>query len=204
MALLRTAVSLMPRDASGGGKSPEETYTEIAVEIEQQLPTKSFDLEAVIRKYPTKYEESLNTVLPQELARFNKLYLRIKDTLVNLQKAVKGLVVFSPELEGVASAMLANVIPPFWKAVSYPSLKPLGGYVSDFKARISFFDSWIENGPPTIFWISGFFFTQAFTTGILQNMARKYTIPIDMVIWNYYVQRKELGYEESSFKRPDK
>jgi dynein heavy chain len=139
----------------------------------------------------------MNTVLCQELIRFNNLLSIMRSSLGEVQKAVKGLVVMSAELDELGSQMFFNKIPALWKKRSYPSLKPLAGYVSDQQVRLAFFTDWLKEKPPAVFWLSGFFFTQAFLTGSAQNFARRYVIPIDNVVWEFEMMKNDKEEFES-------
>lgn len=108
----------------GGGKSQDEVTGEITAGILASL-IPDFDVAAIKKLYPVKYEESMNTVLVQELVRYNRLLKIIRDSLESVKKALKGLVVMSKELEEVSVALTIGKIPDMWAGKSYPSLKPL-------------------------------------------------------------------------------
>jgi len=86
-------------------------------------------------------------------------------------------------------------VPEKWSKASYPSLKPLASYILDFLERLTFIQKWIDNGAPSTFWLSGFYFTQSFLTGTKQNFARKHTIAIDHVDFDFIVLSDESKYD---------
>ncbi|KAA3680725.1 dynein heavy chain, axonemal, partial [Paragonimus westermani] len=172
----------------GGSGFSDSQLDAIASDILGKIPA-TFDMEEATKKYPVKYEESMNTVLVQEMERFNNLTSVIKSTLSDLQKAIKGLVIMSDTLESLATSLTLNKLPGIWARKSYPSLKPLGTYINDLLERLNFFKNWFLHDKPVTYWISGFFFTQAFLTGVLQNYARRNTIPIDLLAFDFGVSR---------------
>lgn len=176
--------------ATGGGGSSggsrERGIEIVAKDIEEKIKARGlFDIEAIAMQYPVVYEESMNTVLLQECIRYNKLISAMESTLPLLIKALKGLVVMSSDLEGISNSIAVNQVPKYWSSVAYPSMKPLAAWVIDLLDRLQFICEWIDKGVPAVFWISGFYFPQAFLTGSLQNFARKYRYPIDTVEFNF-------------------
>jgi len=184
--LFDAVLSTQARAGAGGGGGGEDVLDKIAEGIASKLPP-AFDLDVAGANYPVQYLESMNTVLHQELIRFNRLTSVIRSSLASLRKAIRGLVVMSSDLEALGTALVQGVRPALWMKRSFPSLKPLGSYVSDLLARLAFFQGWLDNGVPTHFWISGFFFTQAFLTGSSQNYARANAIPIDHLGFDMHV-----------------
>lgn len=183
---------MQPKSSSGGGQTREEVMEETAKTILDQVPP-PVEIEPVMQKYPVLYEQSMNTVLVQEIIRYNRLLSVIKQSLNDLLKALKGLVVMSQQLENMANSLFINQVPSMWAAKAYPSLKPLAAWVTDLVERMKFLQNWIDNGIPSAFWISGFFFPQAFLTGTLQNFARKKVISIDTISFGFEVLKPSVA-----------
>uniref|UniRef100_A0A493T6E5 Dynein axonemal heavy chain 7 n=1 Tax=Anas platyrhynchos platyrhynchos TaxID=8840 RepID=A0A493T6E5_ANAPP len=169
-SLLLTQGGDIQGTSSGGGDS---TLYEIADDILSKV--------FCLAKYPVRYEESMNTVLGFILLNVTQT------TPLSEDKAIKGLVVMDAELEALCGSLLIGKVPENWAKHSYPSLKPLGSYILDFLERLKFLQDWYELGKPTVFWLSGFYFTQAFLTGAMQNYARKHRIPIDLLGYEFQV-----------------
>ena len=184
--MFATVLSLQPRVSMGKGMSREEVIGAQCASIQDKMP-ELFQVDEIGKKYPTSYEESMNTVLTQECIRYNGLLRVMKLTLAECRKALKGLVVMSPELEAVSDAVFDNKVPDAWAAKAYPSLKPLSSWVTDLIERLNFIQKWVDEGVPAVYWVSGFFFPQAFLTGTLQNYARKNQMPIDTVSFDFQV-----------------
>jgi dynein heavy chain len=130
---------------------------------------------------------SLSTFLFQEVEKFNRLLNKMRSSLKDLRNAIKGKVIMTEELSEMFSSLLNSSVPDMWKKVSYPSLKSLASWVADFNARVKFIYDWVKYGYQSCYWLSGFFFPQSFLTAVLQTHSRKYSLPIDSLVFTFEV-----------------
>ena len=184
--LLETLLLMQPRTSSGGGKSMEQSVSETLEIIEKNTPS-PFDYEAIFKKFPTEYEESMNTVLIQEVIRYNVLLNLMKVNIQNLKKALSGHIVMDEALDAIVTSIYNNQVPQIWIKSGFLSMKPLMSWIKDLNERITFFRDWYEKGTPTCFCISRFSFPQAFLTGTLQNYARKHGCEIDLLTFEFKI-----------------
>ena len=107
--LLDTMQSLQPQTGGGEGKSWDQILAELAVDIAAKIPEK-YDIEVALLDFPVLYEECMNTVLVQELIRFNRVIGTVASSLKEVQRAVKGLVVMSGDLEAMGNSMVIGKV----------------------------------------------------------------------------------------------
>eukprot|EP00435_Cladocopium_sp_Y103_P017660 s1686_g4.t1 len=213
--VLSVVLSIQPREAGGsGGKSSEEMVLELSADQESRLPDKLITDNAHADSFAMSEETglmtSLGTCLSQEMSRFNRLLSQMTMTLKQLQKAVKGIIVMTGELDDMFNAELNNLVPGIWTkdGIGYPCLKPLNSWfeeldgdedandlsmpgkiwAEDMILRFAFFRDWIEGGIPIAYWISSFYFPQGFLTSVLQGYSRKNLIPVDQLSFEFVMQ----------------
>eukprot|EP00002_Diphylleia_rotans_P013196 TRINITY_DN2570_c0_g1_i1.p1 TRINITY_DN2570_c0_g1~~TRINITY_DN2570_c0_g1_i1.p1 ORF type:complete len:3210 (-),score=627.88 TRINITY_DN2570_c0_g1_i1:227-9145(-) len=184
--LTSSLLLMQPRSAASGGDSQEQVLQQVVTDVLGRIPN-IFNAEEIAKRHPVRYEDCMTTVLLQEVIRYNGLLSRMHSSLKDIQNAVKGLVVMSNDLEIMANNLFDGQVPVHWAKIAYESRKPLASWVTDLLARIKFIQSWSNKGPPDVFWLSGFFYPQAFLTGQLQNFARRHFVAIDHVAFDYHV-----------------
>ena len=185
--MLETVLVTQPRVNTGGNSvPPEKIVAQYALNILEKIPESAiYRVDKVRKKYPADYTESMNSVLCQELERFNRLLIVIRETSVKVHRAAEGMEVVDDELEKIIDMMYNGKLPTVWLANSYPSLMPLQAYVDDLVKRLNFFNVWIDNGIPTLFWLPSFYFTHAFLTGARQNFSRKNKFAVDEINFQF-------------------
>jgi dynein heavy chain len=182
---LGTLLSITPQTVSANKAntvSAEDKVFATAKEIlENRIP------ELIDVSMAKKQDESaLNTVLIQEIQRYNHLLSIVKNSLANLLKGIKGEVLMDEELEEVFQAMNDNRVPALWQ-IAYPSLKPLASWIRDLKQRVDQFRTWADGGQPVVFWLPGFTFASGFLTAVKQMTARSHRYAVDELAFEFNV-----------------
>ena len=185
-AMLETVVSLQPKVTDASGITPEDMVHGLAEDLLTAIP----EPVNIQRLLGAGDGSALHIVLVQELQRYNILLSKIRKSLSDVQKGIRGLVVMSAELDVVYQRMLHGAVAPAWLS-AYPSLKPLASWSRDLLHRWAQLMDWCEKGPPKVFWLAGFTYPNGFLTALMQTSARHSNVSIDTLMWEFPIQNVE-------------
>ena len=182
-------ISLQPRRAATGeGMSREDHIAHTAKGIESKIPiesidTGSYDLTQIrtilLRRNGNDIITPCQVVLLQELERWNNLVKKMAISLSDLQRALRGEIGMSDELEALGESLYNGFLPSVWRRLCPSTQKPLGSWMDHFLRRYAQYESWIHNGEPAVIWLAGLHIPESYLTALVQTTCRKRGWPLD-------------------------
>ena len=182
-------ISLQPRRISSSeGMSREDHIAVTATDILSKIPLKSidsgsYDLNQIRAILLQRNGDNIITpcqvVLLQELERWNNLVRKMAVSLMDLQKALKGEIGMSDELEALGESLYNGFLPAVWRRLCPSTMKPLGSWMTHFTRRHLQYESWIHTGEPAVMWLAGLHIPESYLTALVQTTCRKRGWPLD-------------------------
>ncbi|XP_072356695.1 dynein axonemal heavy chain 8-like [Scyliorhinus torazame] len=170
--ILNTITNIQPKESSGGGgETREATVFKQAGAMLRKLPPDYVAHEVKARLIKMGILNSINIFLRQEIDRMQKVITMLRSCLTDLQLAIEGTIIMSENLTDALDNMYNARVPAVWKRISWDS-STLGFWFTEFLERNAQFSSWIYDGRPNVFWMTGFFNPQGFLTAMRQEVTR--------------------------------
>ncbi|XP_007895756.2 dynein axonemal heavy chain 5 [Callorhinchus milii] len=169
---LSTIVNIQPKDSGGGeGDTRESTVQRLASEMLEKLPPDYIPYEVKAQLQNMGGIQPMNIFLRQEIDRIQHVIARVRSTLTDLKLAIDGTIIMSEDLRDALDNMYDARIPKLWYKISWESAT-LGFWFTELLERNQQFYSWLFDGRPNQFWMTGFFNPQGFLTAMRQETTR--------------------------------
>ena len=170
---LGTIVDIQPKDSGGGGggESREEAVTRMCNDFLEKLPEGFVPHEVKARLAKMGAYTSLNIFLRQEVELMQKIMSEVRESLGQLLLAIDGTIIMSDKLRDCFDQMFDARVPNSWAQISWNSAT-LGFWFTELLMRQAQFYTWVFDGRPLGFWMTGFFNPNGFITAMRQEVTR--------------------------------
>lgn len=180
-SLFKTLSETQPKGGGNdGGVSREDIVYEKSKELLDRLPDDYLedDYKAKIKKLGGM-AIPMNIFLFQEIQRLQNVISKVRFVLVQLQLAINGEVVMTAELQETLDSMFDARVPHFWENTLTGDefswrLPTLGLWFSSLLNRDNQYRTWLNEGRPNSFWLTGFFNPNGCLTAMKQEVSRKH------------------------------
>ncbi|RXM37302.1 Dynein heavy chain 8, axonemal [Acipenser ruthenus] len=170
--VLNTITNIQPKESGGGAGETRETIVyRLAQDMLEKLPPNYLPHEVKARLIKMGALSSMNIFLRQEIDRMQKVISLVRSSLSDLKLAIEGTIIMSENLRDALDNMYDARIPKLWKKLSWDSAT-LGFWFTELLERNTQFSTWIFEGRPNVFWMTGFFNPQGFLTAMRQEVTR--------------------------------